>query len=119
MTTRTTENASIVIRPLSAGETDRRALADLAQRDSRRPLAGPVLGAEVDGRLLAAISLAGGDLIADPFKPTSELRAMLKLRAAQLAQGGRPRRRSRGIFGRPARPAVGGSPAGEIIALQR
>jgi hypothetical protein len=75
---------SVTIRRL--GAADRESLERLAERDSSRAVAldDDVLGAEVEGALLAAISLASGKLIADPFSRTSELRAMLELRARQL-----------------------------------
>jgi hypothetical protein len=43
-----------------------------------------VLVAEVDGQALAAISLADGAVIADPFHLTGDLVALLRVRAAQL-----------------------------------
>jgi hypothetical protein len=58
-------------------EADGAALAQLAALDSRAKLEGSVLGAEVGGRLLAAISIETGEVIADPFSRTSELRALL------------------------------------------
>ena len=74
---------------------------------------GPVLGAEVEGRLLAAISIDDRRVIADPFSRTSELRALLAARSSQLRdRPGRSRvARSRLIAGpaRAARP-LGGSP---------
>jgi len=70
-------NSTITIRPI--GDADQPALARLAQLDSARQLHGTVLGAEVEGRLLAAISIDTGQVIADPFSRTSELRAMLQL----------------------------------------
>ena len=64
-----------------------------------------MLGVEVEGRLLAAISIETGEVIADPFSRTSELRALLKLRAAQLEQPARPApRRGSRLFGRRAPP---------------
>jgi hypothetical protein len=112
---------TITIRRLGATEADHAALARLAELDSNHRLEGAVLGAEVEGRILAAISMETGEVVADPFSRTSELRAMLKLRLAQL----QPRRvgRERGsrsrLFGHRARPAVGGSPAGQVVTLQK
>jgi hypothetical protein len=63
---------------------DEAALARLAALDGARPLAGPVLVAESDARLLAALPLGAGRAIADPFEPTAELVSLLELRAAQL-----------------------------------
>jgi hypothetical protein len=72
------------------GGDDETEVSRLAERDSAHRPAGELLGAEVDGRLMAAISLAGGDVIADPFHPTREIVDVLRLRARQL--DGRPRR---------------------------
>ena len=112
-------NSTITIRRLDANEADRLALARLVQLDSSGTIEGPVLGAEVEGRLLAAISMETGEVIADPFSRTSELRAMLKLRLAQLEQRYIGRERGSRLFSRRSRPAIGGSPAGQIITLQR
>lgn len=79
-------SGAVTIRRLSASAADHRALEELADRDSQRPLAGAVLVAEVEGQLLAAVSLAEGRVVADPFSRTEELRALLELRAAQLGR---------------------------------
>ncbi len=110
----TTTDSAITIRRMDLSNDDRDAVAELADRDSRDHLNGPVLGLEVEGRLLAAISLSSGAEVSDPFAPTDELRSVLELRAGQLRKrfgGSRERKRSR--------PAVGGSPAGSIIKLPR
>ena len=64
---------------------------------SERPLpAGPFVVAEVDGRLVAALPLAGGAPLADPFVPTFHLLRLLELRAGQIRRVDvrpRPRRR--------------------------
>ena len=60
------------------------ALRDLAALDSHRAPAAPVLLAEVDGDLEAAISLADGAVVADPFKDTRTVRSLLITRAEQL-----------------------------------
>lgn len=69
-----------------AGSGDAAALSRLAQLDSAPP-PGPVpmLVAEVAGELCAALPLDGGRVIADPFRPTVELVAILAERARQLA----------------------------------
>jgi hypothetical protein len=66
------------------GTDDSQELARLAELDTASPLHTPVLGAIVDGRLLAAHSLATGESIADPFSRTSELRSTLAQRARDL-----------------------------------
>lgn len=63
---------------------DEQALAELAQLDSQRPLNGPALIGEIDGRPAAAISLEDGRVIADPFDFTVQLRQVLRLRAAGM-----------------------------------
>jgi len=72
----------IVIRP--DRPADARVLARLAALDSARVPAGPLLVAEVAGELRAAISLADGRTIADPFQRTASLVALLAMRAGQL-----------------------------------
>ena len=69
-------------------ESDPPALQRLAERDSAPPLSTPALTAEVGGEVRAAICLATGRVVADPFHPTSDVVVLLRTRAAQL--GGRP-----------------------------
>jgi hypothetical protein len=70
---------AVVIR--RAYPDDAAALERLARLDSRRPLDGPVLLAERDGRVLAALATDTGRHIADPFAPTADLVALLRVRA--------------------------------------
>ena len=100
----------VVIRRL--GPDDSSTVKRLAQLDSSRALQGPLLGAEVEGRLLAAISLTSGESVADPFARTEELRALLELRAAQLRRRARRGRRLRRLTRAKPRAALAGSPAG-------
>ncbi len=108
-------NTEITIRRVDLTDEDRAALLRLAERDSSAAPGGPVLGLEIEGSLIAAVSLNTGEAIADPFSRASELRNLLELRAAQIRR--RDRKRGRGLGKR--RPAVGGSPAGSIITLPR
>jgi hypothetical protein len=86
--------AAVTIRPALA--SDRSALERLAALDSARPLAGDVLIAEVEGERLAAIELSSSRTIADPFRPTADLVALLSERATALRRGRRrPRPRVR------------------------
>lgn len=62
------------------------ALQRLADLDSRRLPGGPLLVAEVRGRILAAVELGGVGVIADPFEPTSALVSLLRHRALQLRE---------------------------------
>jgi hypothetical protein len=72
---------------------DENPLARLAELDSSKPPAQPLLLAEVDGRLLAALALSDGTVVADPFHPTADLIDLLRARAHQLG-GNTPMRRS-------------------------
>ena len=64
-----------------AGAADGAALDHLAQLDSRPLPPGPHLLGEREGRIGAAISLATGELIADPFRRTAELCELLRCHA--------------------------------------
>ncbi len=81
--------ASITIRSAAPGDDE--ALRRLAQRDTRAVPEGELLVALVDGEARAAISLASGETIADPFHRTVELVGMLTLHRSRL--GREPRRR--------------------------
>lgn len=85
-----TESSPVTLRP--AAESDLRALQRLAELDSAGSLAGTVLVAEVNGELLAAYSVQGRRAIADPFRPTADLVALLRVRADQLADRAGARR---------------------------
>ena len=59
-------------------------LRELARLDDKRLPAGPFIVAEVPGEVVAAVSLSSGTIVADPFRPTSDAVAMLRLRALQV-----------------------------------
>lgn len=112
-------NGEIVIREATASDCGR--LSRLAELDSARAPAGPVLIAEVDGELLAAISMRDGHLVADPWHVTADLVEVLGIHAGlepSLA-GSRPRSPGRPRWGlrmrrgtpRPSSPTVPGLPA--------
>lgn len=64
---------------------DEAVLRHLADIDSHGPLAaGPYLVGEVDGSPQAALSLADGRVVANPFVPTAQLLAHLRMRAGAL-----------------------------------
>ncbi len=67
-----------------AGASDARPLMRLAALDSAPLPAGELLVAEQGGALRAAVTLDGADAIADPFIPTADLVALLRLRAHSL-----------------------------------
>jgi hypothetical protein len=65
----------------TATDDDALALRRLAKLASEAPLAEPVLVGEIAGTPVAAVSLADGRTIADPFIPTDHLRVVLRTRA--------------------------------------
>jgi predicted ATP-grasp superfamily ATP-dependent carboligase len=73
---------SIVIR--HATPADESALARLGDLADRRLPAGPLLVAEADGELVAALSAADGTIVTDPFRVTLDVAELLRLRARQL-----------------------------------
>jgi aspartate carbamoyltransferase catalytic subunit len=83
----TATSPTIIIR--LAGRDDSNALRTLATLDSRLPLTGPAMLAEVDGTVRAALDLSDGSVAADPFVRTAEVVEMLRLRARRL-QGEQP-----------------------------
>ena len=88
-----TSTASLTIRhAIAADEAD---LTRLAALDSSRVPSGELLVAELDGRLVAALSVDTGAAIADPFEHTA---AIVDSMRAQVARDPRP------APGRPARP---------------
>ncbi len=72
--------SEITIRPAYAD--DDAALIRLAALDSAVVPTGPLLLAEVDGELRAALATGNGTVIADPFFRTAELITLLRKHAA-------------------------------------
>ena len=85
--------AQIVLRPAYATDDDERSLHRLAALDSAPAApAPPLLVAEVEGELKAALSLSDGCAIADPFYPSAGLVGLLRAHADQAgARDLRPR----------------------------
>ena len=82
---------TIVIR--RATQADRSVVERLAALDSAPVPFGAILIAEVHDEPQAAIEIASGATIADPFRPTAHLVELLSLRAAGLRETKVPRRR--------------------------
>ena len=80
--TSTTSTESVLMRRASAEDSAR--IRTLALLDNKRVPAGPFLVAEADGEIVAARSLSTGTVVADPFRLTSDVVAMLRLRANQV-----------------------------------
>lgn len=59
------------------GEADLAQVLRLAELDSAAAPRAPLVGVEVEGKLLAAGSVPTGQIISDPFRPTAGLREML------------------------------------------
>ena len=105
----TTQNSNgITIRRL--GPADEAAVQRLVELDSGRQPQGEMMGIEVEGRLLVAASIPTGEIIADPFVRTAELRAILEVRIAQM--GGKTKSRKRFRRRTHSRGALAGSPPG-------
>ena len=77
---------------LRSGPGDRAALERLAALDSAPTPSGDVLIAEVSREPRAAIEVATGAAIGDPFRPTAQLVELLAVRAGQLRRGAVSRR---------------------------
>jgi hypothetical protein len=58
----------------------------LALLEDRRLTDGPYIVAELAGEAVAAMSLSSGQVVADPFRRTRDAQALLRLRAAQIAE---------------------------------
>jgi hypothetical protein len=78
-----------------ASPVDKEPLARLAALDGSAPPAQPVLLAEVDGKLRAALGLSDGTAVAHPFHRTTHLIELLRARARQLDGSRRIRRAAR------------------------
>jgi hypothetical protein len=76
-----TVDPTVIIR--AARGSDGVALENLARMDSQRPLAGDVLLAEQNGVIVAALD--GERTVADPFRPTADLVALLQVHARRTA----------------------------------
>ena len=80
--TATLEPQSITIRPLR--EDDVHAVEQLAELEERPVPPGPLLLAEIDGTIEAAIGLEGRETVANPFSGSAGAVSLLHVRAEQL-----------------------------------
>ena len=77
----------------SATAADTAALAHLAALDSAAIPAAPLFVAELDNRLIAAVSARDGAAIADPFTRSADAVEILRRRTQQVTgRATRPRR---------------------------
>lgn len=91
--------AQLPITIRAAYADDESSLRRLAILDSAPVPAGPLLVAEVEGELRAALAIDGGAVIADPFHPTAGLVDLLRRHSALRTA----RRRGRVFSLRPYR----------------
>lgn len=82
--TKNTISSAVVIRPAQA--KDESALVRLAALDSKRVPADRLIVAEVAGQPQAAMAVDSGAVIADPFRATADLVAMLEVHAESLRE---------------------------------
>jgi hypothetical protein len=75
---------AVLMRRATAEDSAR--IRTLALLDNKRVPAGPFLVAEAGGEIVAARSLTTGAVVADPFRLTSDIVAMLRLRARQVSE---------------------------------
>jgi hypothetical protein len=80
--TATLKPEAITIRPLAEQDVD--SVERLAELEERPVPPGPLLLAEIDGTVEAAIGIEGGETVANPFAPTDGAVSLLHVRAAQL-----------------------------------
>ena len=74
---------AVLVRRATARDATR--IRTLAQLDDCRLCEGPYLVAELTGELVAAMSLSTKQVVADPFRRTSDAGDLLRMRAAQIA----------------------------------
>jgi len=74
--------AALLIRPAAAA--DEPAIARLSALDEHVLPRGERLIGELGGRIVAALDVRSGDVVADPFVPTRGIVELLGLRAAQV-----------------------------------
>ena len=94
-------HTGVVIRESTHADTEY--LRRLAQLDSAHVQERPMVVAEVDGELRAAVAIEDGSVIADPFHRTADLVALAEMRATQLRTA---RSRPLRLVGQTPTPAV-------------
>lgn len=80
--TGTLEPEAITIRPLRHEDVE--AVEQLAELEECRVPPGPLLVAEVEGTIEAAVAVEGGESVANPFSPSEAAVSLLQVRAEQL-----------------------------------
>jgi hypothetical protein len=93
-----TSSADLTLRHATAA--DDTGLARLAALDSSRVPAGELLVAELEGRLVAAMSIDTGAVVADPFEYTAAIVESLRIHASKRDRPAAPARLGRLLLGR-------------------
>lgn len=83
--------------------SDAPAVRRVAARDSAAVPSEPLLVAAVGGEIRAAMSLADGAVVADPFYPSADLVAVLRVYAGQAVRAARSPTARTLTFERPRR----------------
>lgn len=86
---------------------DEREIRRLAALDTSPAPVAPALIASEDGALVAALSLADGGAVANPFVPSRDALDLLRLRAAHIRRERLPSRRRLSVSPSPAAPTSG------------
>jgi len=94
---------SVALRLCSVHDDD--ALERLALLEGRAVPRGRFVLAEVEGEVVAALPLSGGDALTDPFRPTAHLLPLLRLRAGQIEAQPRRIAAAKAIAARMLHPA--------------
>jgi hypothetical protein len=66
---------------------DDAAIRRVAALDGKEVPEGVTLVAEADNEIIAALPISGGEPVADPFRWTADVVALMKMRAAQIERG--------------------------------
>jgi hypothetical protein len=77
-----------------AGKDEAQAIAELAANARERQPVGSLLVGTVDGKLLAAGSLANGEVVSDPTPSGAAAAAVVRYRLAELGRRGRTARKA-------------------------
>jgi prepilin-type processing-associated H-X9-DG protein len=80
-----------------AGSADRAALTRLAALDDAEPVTGDAVMAFADGHAVAAMSIADGRVVADPFRHTAEAVELMRHYAGGPSRSPRGRLRFTGL----------------------
>ena len=98
----------LILRPSHSG--DESAIARLVELEEAPGLVGDTLVAELDGTIVAALSVDDDQAVADIFRPTAVIVGMLRHWRAELIQAAPgPVRRSGTLPGRLAMRRIAGS----------